>query len=289
MRAERIESGLQARAWSFNREADHPVRHFVLLTDGIGGCETEGTRLDLAAPTILWLGGMKRGRLRIEAGATGFRGEAGDEMISAAVGEQPESAGLQTLANRDFVLSLAGHGDQAALAERCLTRIVEELRLGQDGAALAISGLLRILLVVLLRVSGGSVMDRAGGGERTGVLQRFRRLVEMNFRSHWSVAQYAEALGISADRLHAICTTGVGRSPKALISERLAQEAAVRLQRSSLTIQQLGHTLGFNDPAHFSHFFRRMMGVSPAAYRRAAPDAPTAGSTAPSRTFADWP
>jgi AraC-like DNA-binding protein len=111
----------------------------------------------------------------------------------------------------------------------------------------------------------------------------------MNFRSHWTVQQYAAALGISADRLHAICSSGIGKPPKALISERLAQEAAARLERSSLTIQQLGHSLGFSDPAHFSHFFRKMMGMPPNSYRRAVADAKYGVANAPPRNFADWP
>src|SRR5690606_10386307 len=114
-----------------------------------------------------------------------------------------------------------------------------------------LSGLLRIMLVAMLRAAAGTDIPHVSIGEKSSLLRRFRQLVEMNFRSHWTVARYAEALGISTDRLHAICTTGIGKSPKALISERLALEAALRLERSSLTVQQLGHALGFNDPAHF--------------------------------------
>ena len=39
------------------------------------------------------------------------------------------------------------------------------------------------------------------------------------------------------------------------------------MERSSITIHQLGHSLGFNDPAHFSSFFKRMTGMAPSRYR----------------------
>lgn len=289
MKVERIDSSLHPRVWSFNRGAEGPARQVVLLTDGTGEAENEGERFVVVAPAILWLGGMKPGRLRIEAGATGYRGWASSATVVAAIGDQPESINLRYLADRDFVLSLAGRSEQALIAERCFNGMLNELRQAQDGSALALSALLRILLVNLLRVSAGSALVLPPADGPSSLLQRFRRLVEMNFRSHWTVAQYAEALGVSTDRLHAICTSGIGKSPKALISERLAQEAAIRLERTSLTIQQLGHALGFNDPAHFSHFFRKMMGMPPGSYRKAAADSKSGMANPPPRNFADWP
>lgn len=289
MEAERIDSSLRARSWSFNREPGALARRIVLMTDGAVEAESGGNRFAIVAPALVWLGSMTPGRLRTEAGATGFHGWVNDMTLVAAIGDQPESVNLRYLAERDFALSLAGHGEQTLLAERCFDDILSELRQSHDGSALVLSALLRILLVTMLRVSAGEAFPAPGTGEKANLLQRFRRLVEMNFRSHWTVAQYAAALGISNDRLHAICTDGIGKPPKALISERLAQEAAARLERSSLTIQQLGHSLGFSDPAHFSHFFRKMMGMPPNSYRRAVADSKSGAANAPPRNFADWP
>lgn len=288
MRIERIEPGLHPRSWSFNRYGE-PARQFVFVGDGTGEADTDGERFTIATSTLLWLGNAKPGRLRMDAGATGFRGWASDQTIQAAIGEQPDSVSLRYLADRSFALSLSAAREQALVIERCFNAAVTELAQPQIGSDLMLSALMRVVLVAVLRVSGGSDLAVPGTGERGGLLQRFRQLVEMNFRSHWTVTQYARALGISADRLHAICTAGIGKSPKALISERLANEAAQRLERSSLTIQQLGHSLGFNDAAHFSSFFSRMVGVSPGRYRKAAARSRLEGRNAPAPSFADWP
>lgn len=289
MRAERIESSLQSRFWAFNRGADAGHRQIVYLSDGAGEAEVDGTRHVVAAPAVLWLGDGKPGRLRTAAGATGFRGWVRDGVVVAAIGDQEDSAGLGQLVERSFVLSLSGQQEQAAILERCFAGALAELRQPQTGTTLVLSALLRIMLVAMLRVSGADEIAMPGTGEKASLLQRFRQLVEMNFRSHWAVARYAEALGISADRLHAICSSSLGKSPKALISERLAHEAATRLERSSLTIEQLGHALGFNDPAHFSSFFRKMTGLPPGGYRKAAVSSRLEGRNAPTPSFADWP
>jgi AraC family transcriptional activator of pobA len=289
MKAERIESNLHPRRWSLNRPSELPARQVVLLTDGAGEAETETDRFAIGAPAILWLGGLKGARLGTAAGATGYRGSISDAMALAAIGDQPESVSLRYLIDRDFVLSLAGHADQASVIERCFAGMVSELRQQQDGSALLVSALLRIVLATIYRLSGGEIVALPGIGEKASLLRRFRQLVEMNFRSHWTVAQYASALGISADRLHSICTRGIGKPPKALISERLAREAALRLERSSLTVEQLGHSLGFNDPAHFSNFFRKVFAMSPGVYRKAAADAKLGLGLTQPRSFADWP
>jgi AraC-like DNA-binding protein len=284
-----IDCGLHARFWSFNGATGTATRQLVVLTDGGGEADAGGQRLAIAAPALLWLGDMKPGRLRLEAGATGLRAQIDDDMLVEAIGDEAHSVALRYLVDRDFTLSLAGHAEALGLIERCLSAAIAERRQPQEASALLLSALLRIVLVSMLRVSGGRE-SLPGIGERMSLLQRFRQLVEMNFRNHWRVARYADALGVSPDRLHAICTDGIGKSPKALVSERLAREAMLRLERSSLTIQQLGHSLGFSDPAHFSSFFRKMTGTPPGRYRRAVIDAQAdQGRTVHVPSFAEWP
>ncbi|NMG37622.1 helix-turn-helix domain-containing protein [Chelativorans sp. ZYF759] len=288
MRVERIDSSLHARFWSFNRRPAEAERQVVLLLDGSGEAEVE-TRYAIASPALLWLGDLKPGRLRTEAGATGFRGTISNDLIIASIGDLPESVDLRYLVDRDFVLSLAGAPDQIGVLERCFNAVSLENQLPREASSLLLSALLRIILVVMLRQSSGSELMLPGVGEKAGLLQRFRQLVEMNFRAHWTIGQYADALGISSDRLHAICTTGIGKPPKALVSERLAQEAVQRMERSSITIQQLGHSLGFNDPAHFSSFFKRMTGMAPSRYRELMVKSRADGQSPQQKRFADWP
>lgn len=288
MKAERIESALQPRSWSFNRQAGAEARHFLLLTDGAGEAEAGSARMQLTAPAVLWLGDMKPGRLRIAAGATGYRGWADAAASEAALGDRPDSVPVRQLIERDFVLSLAGQEAAGEIVARCFNAALGEQQNPRAGSEMLLSALLRIVLVTVFRVAGGDVAPLPGGG-REGLLQRFRQLVELNFRNHLRIARYAEELGVTTDRLHAVCTSAVGKSPKRLVSERLAHEAALRLERSALGVQQLGHSLGFNDPAHFSNFFRRMTGMTPAAYRRAARGAQAGRNHSAARGFAEWP
>lgn len=294
MRAERLDSALQPRVWSLNRVAAVRTRHLLLLLDGAGEADighpsADGHRTAVAGPAVIWLGRAAPTRLALEAGAHGHRAWIPEETVVAAIGDMGDSAAIAALAERDFVLSLAGYQAETSALERCLLAALAEQAEPRAAAPLLASALLRIVLVLLLRVSGGTQTPLPASGERLALLQRFRQLVEMNFRSHWTIADYADALSISTDRLHAICRAGIGKSPKALVSERLAHEAATRLERSSLTIEQLGHLLGFGDPAHFSNFFRKMRGMPPGRFRTMMLTQRAGQQQAPSPRFSEWP
>ncbi len=288
VRLERIEPSLYPRTWSLNREPDKQVRQLLLLTDGAGEAEVGETRLSVEAPAVAWLVDGAQGRLRVEAGATGFRASIPAALAQAAAGDEAGSSEIASLQARSFVLSLAGQLEQASTIERCLAAMQGEVQGGQAGAQLMLSGLLRIVMVLALRISGGMPLATAPAGEGASVLVRFRQLVEINFRNRWPIARYAETLGVTPDRLHSLCTAGTGKPPKVLVSERMAQEAALRLEQSTVTIQRLAHSLGFGDQAHFSNFFRRMTGLSPNAYRSLRQQAaPREAETLVS--FAEWP
>ena len=289
MDVDAMDCGLHARFWSFNSDAGDVGRQLVFVSDGAGEAEAGDQRFSIAAPTVLWLGDLRPGRLRMEAGATGLRARMSDRTVVEAIGDDDDSLALRYLVDRDFSLSLAGHPESTGAIERCLNAAVAERRQPREASGLFLSALLRLVLVSILRVSAGQLSGFPGPGENITLLRRFRQLVEINFRNHWPVGRYADALGVTPDRLHAVCTAGVGKSPKALLSERLAHEAMLRLERSGLTIQQLGHSLGFSDPAHFSNFFRKMRGISPGRYRRSALDAGAEGRKASEARFADWP
>jgi AraC-like DNA-binding protein len=287
--AERVESSLHARRWSFNREASRETRQIVVLTDGTAEAETNRTPYALVAPAVLWLGTCQPGWLRTEAGATGFLARLENSILADTIGDQPEAVALRYVVDRDFVLSLAGEIGPRAVIVAALDAIAGELRQPQRGSNLLLAAHLKIILVTMTRLLGVEDAAFASRREKSGILQRFRQLVEMNFRSHWTIAGYAAALGIPHDRLHAICTRDVGKSPKALVSERLAREAGLRLERSPLTIQQLSHSLGFRDPAHFSNFFKRTTGMAPGHYRKFMRSVGAKAETDSPTSFADWP
>ena len=101
----------------------------------------------------------------------------------------------------------------------------------------------------------------------TGVVRRFQSLVERHHTRRHRVAQYASDLGVTPGHLNVLCRTQIRQSAGAVIRSRLALAARRQLLYSALNSGQIAHSLGFADPAYFTRFFRREVGVPPTRFR----------------------
>ena len=98
-------------------------------------------------------------------------------------------------------------------------------------------------------------------------LEKFRDLIDAHMRQRWSVAQYAEQLGISAGQLTRLTRESLGKSSNDLINERVLVEAQRELIYTNSSIKQIADGLGFEDESYFGRFFRKHMALSPQNYR----------------------
>ncbi len=101
--------------------------------------------------------------------------------------------------------------------------------------------------------------------------QRFSSLVDQHYVEHLSVADYAERLSVSYPTLNRACLAELGTAPKTVISHRLLQEAKRKLLYTSMTIDQISHSLAFKDPGYFNRFFKKHCEQTPKAYRQRSP------------------
>lgn len=285
----RVDGGLQRRIETLKRGLGADARILFLLSDGEASIEGRGGRSTLAGPSIAWRQTAGDFRLIMEAGSTGYVAEIAEETLSRAIGDFFESATMHTLFDRDWTRSFAEDEIAHASVRDRLDSILDELTGPQAATGMMIVAHLRIVLVTILRASGVDEVATATRGNNAHYLQRFRQLLEAGFRAHHPVSHYAQELGITHDRLHTICMRELAKTPKSLIAERLAREASLGLERSTLSVKQLSYSLGFKDPAHFSNFFRRMTGLTPGRFRRmTASTNPESAEFSPPN-FADWP
>ena len=157
----------------------------------------------------------------------------------------------------------------------------------QAGASVMMGLNLGIILVGLWQASGLDAL-----GDLSGAGQPARRSASASSSS----CTIARALSIdaftrasSASPALRTCTTAcagsLGATPLSLIHDRLMEEACRRLEQTQLSVEQIGYSLGFRDPAYFNRFFKRQAGLAPGAYRKAARG--RAATRTPS--FAAWP
>jgi AraC family transcriptional activator of pobA len=148
--------------------------------------------------------------------------------------------------------------------------LLREYERSAPGRHAALRGLTGALLANLLRVASTASPAAAIVPRDRELVARFRQQVERQFRAHATLAAYVTALRTSATRLRRACLAVTGQSPLELIHLRLIVEAERQLRYTPMPVTQVAYYLGFDDPAYFSRFFTRRMGVSPRDFRARA-------------------
>jgi AraC-like DNA-binding protein len=101
------------------------------------------------------------------------------------------------------------------------------------------------------------------------LVRNFRELVERNHIKWHQVKFYASALNVTPNYLNEVIKSSVNMPAKEYIQQRLVLEAKRMVVYTSKSGKEIGYDLGFDDPAHFSKFFKINTGRSLAEFREA--------------------
>ncbi|MFI2743688.1 helix-turn-helix domain-containing protein [Zhouia sp. PK063] len=83
-----------------------------------------------------------------------------------------------------------------------------------------------------------------------------------------SAKDFADQLSVHVNHLNRAIRTTTGKTTTDHISERLASEAKALLRHTSWNVSEISYALGFDDPTHFSHFFKKQTSVTPTYFRK---------------------
>jgi AraC family transcriptional activator of pobA len=164
-----------------------------------------------------------------------------------------------------------GGGREADYVDMIFSMIDSEYRASAAHRGVLLEATLMSLLVWLTRSSSHFKQDQAKDLDRGRQhFRNFCQLIEEGYNQPLSVDQYAKKVGITAAHLNVLCRQIVGQSALELVHQRVVLEAKRSLVYTSMTISVVSDTLGFSDPAYFTRFFKRHVGMSPKEFRKQA-------------------
>ncbi|MGB7307014.1 MAG: helix-turn-helix domain-containing protein [Burkholderiaceae bacterium] len=255
--------------------------HLFLLACGDAAVNASG-RHQLRPAALCWLTGGPNRTIRQEAGSDGVLISITESVISRCItGDATGSQVLQTIQQEHFTGPV--DPERFATVRNHAGLIEREMFDNSPGAQSVVQSTLSIMLVHLWRLCGDETvrpLPVPGNLVRT-----FLSVLDAHLHDHWSVADYARHIGITQERLTSAMERATGHKPLALIHARMLDEAQLLLMSSNQQIAQIAFTLGYNDPAYFNRFFKRMTGFTPARYRRQS----MALTVESDRSFAAWP
>nr|WP_249790332.1 helix-turn-helix domain-containing protein [Bradyrhizobium yuanmingense] len=287
--AELIAAHYVARRWTLTSKAARPFIHLLCLPGG-GTAEIgqAGRTMRTVGPALVWLPAGSADYLEVSAGTTAQLLQLRAGIWHRYLPPSAEAAYL-ALEGAGGILALQVEADLAATIARSIAAIAAEVATpARSGAASIMSAELTLCVLRFWRLFAGDG-NRNEESSSTEILSRFRRLLEERYQQHLRVSDYARLLGTTPDRLHALCSRELKRSPSELIQQRLVKEAAARLEAGTIAVKQIAFALGFTDTAYFSRFFRKHTGEAPGVWRRRVAARARAGRSRPTLNFADWP
>ena len=98
--------------------------------------------------------------------------------------------------------------------------------------------------------------------------RRFQQLVDERFAQWHQVADYANQLCYTEKSLARAVVAATGMTAKAFIAARINLEAKRLLVHLDMPVVAIAEKLGFDEPTHFSKFFKREVGCTPAEFRQ---------------------
>ncbi|MGJ8659749.1 MAG: helix-turn-helix domain-containing protein [Cellulophaga fucicola] len=127
--------------------------------------------------------------------------------------------------------------------------------------------LLKRLIIICTRLAKEQLTLKKLNNEQIDLVRRFNVLVDEHFKTKRKVSDYADLLFKSPKTLSNIFALYNQNSPQQIILSRIALEAKRLMNFTDKQNQEIAYDLGFNDPAHFSSFFKKMTNYSPTQYR----------------------
>ncbi|CDP54136.1 Transcriptional regulator, AraC family [Devosia sp. DBB001] len=262
---ERISSALSTSEWDFGATRQIATGRAFVLVSGAGEYAQERANSSIEAPCVLWIPTGFGGRVRLNAGARGIMMSVADGVLGRVVPASSVAGSLREAIDRPLLgVRVEPNG------ARSLMKDFEDLQAENDGdlpgRREAIVSRLSLILIAFWRLgSAGAKLPQASPRV---LVQGFMQQVELHAREHWTIAAYANVLGITTDRLTTAIRRATGSSPLEIIHQRLLDDAEALLERSNLQVAEIADTLGFKDSGYFNRFFARAKGKPPGRFRK---------------------
>lgn len=133
--------------------------------------------------------------------------------------------------------------------------------------AIALGALLQLFLIYC---NNSSQLDASQIDEENAsicILRDFKNLIEEKYMEWHKVKEYAAEIHISPKYLSQTVKNITGKVAKEHIQDRVLLEAKRLLLHTDLSIKEIAYQVGFEEPLHFSGFFKNKALISPTAFR----------------------
>lgn len=152
--------------------------------------------------------------------------------------------------------------------QRILNEIVSELAGEESTMEEMVRILLKQIIIKATRIWKQTHHAEEDSGEDLEFSRQFSQLVEWNYTTKHSVADYAALLHLTPKALHKRVAKHANTTPNDIIKNRIILEAKRLLAHTELSVKEIGYKLGYDDPSYFIRLFTHQVGLAPQQFRK---------------------
>jgi AraC family transcriptional regulator, transcriptional activator of pobA len=128
--------------------------------------------------------------------------------------------------------------------------------------------LVRLIITITRLAKSQYLKTETVEDNKFDVIRRFNLLVENHYRTEHEVQFYAGELNKSPKTLSNYFALYGHKTPLQIIQERVTLEAKRLFYYTDKTSKEIAYDLGFDDPAHFSRFFKNQTKQNPSDFKK---------------------
>ena len=182
------------------------------------------------------------------------------EFISQACQELSPSQSLELIPQYEM---------RDPLIQQLVWTLSHELQQGATNSLYAESLFNTLCLHLMKRFAGSTVTIKEDyNGLPVFLHRRLNEYIQENLAQNLSLADMAEVVNLSTSHLTRLFKQSQGISLYQYVIHCRIARAKQLLKYKQLSIAEVAIQVGFNDQSHFTHHFKRQVGITPKAFRQ---------------------
>lgn len=241
------------------------INHFeiLLIQKGKGSLQLDGQEHMLAENCIFCIFPGHFRKMHFSPGTEGFYISFAIEFLRLSEGYNNSAAWLEQYNN---VASTILYKQTIPELEAIARKMQWEYNNILDKRQELLKGLLNIFLLYFSRNLIKPIINNSPNREKE-LVNKFISLLKKNFHTKKFVNHYASLLSVTPNYLNRTVKKITGHPTSYHIQQQIILEAKRQAIYSSESMKQIAYSLGFDNPAHFSKFFKNNCGVNFTEYK----------------------
>ena len=193
------------------------------------------------------------------------------EIIELDINPELITQASQDLPKSDKIELIPQYALRDTLIQQLLFSLLEELHSGFDNT-LYIESLHNTLCLHLLRHYSTSSISKKNDSDCDGLSpllhRRLNEYIQANLSQNITLSEMAQVLNMSTSHLTKLFKQSQGMSLYQYVIYCRIARAKQLLKHQKIAIAEIATEVGFADQSHFTHHFKRHVGMTPKAFRQ---------------------